>query len=316
MPEGEEKAWLDNVMESLKDSLRDSGKAELNQILVCTSSIRREIDDQLGVAAANDAEHAGRVWRFGPIQMKKAEGGKGTHVLIALYEVHFEPKASGGQAIDLHEHKAMRDWMIDEYGKRLADRPEIHLQLGQRVNSDESVRSAWQPESWHDRLKTTGRKWYFWLIHLILFWHQEDVLKTFSDAANEFINAMSNRSAPLWALHGTLVNKGKSFLSFLGTLANGNHSEDFESNQPMANKCNQPEGTDGKCSMVHKSSQPDSNWPIANTSNHPEGAKWKAANFVLGFLVGCFLGLLAVLAERIFVRLGRKLLWTFRDQRP
>ena len=287
VPEGKEKAWLDNVMESMKDSLSDKEKAELNQILVCTSSMKRDIDDQLGVAAANEAKHAGRVWRFVMIQMKKAEGGKGTHVLITCYEVHFQPKASGGQAIDLHEHKAMRDWMIDEYGKRLADRPEVHLQLGQRVNSDESVQSAWQTESWHDRLKTTGRKWYFLLIHLILFWHQEDVLKTFSGAANEFIKAMSNRSGPLRALHGTLVNEGKSFLSLLGTRANGNHSEDFESNQPMANKCNQPKGTDGKCSMAHKSSQPDSNRPMANTnghaqgtedstSNHPEGAKWKA----------------------------------------
>ena len=151
----------------LKEVLRDGEKEELKQILVCTSAMRREIDDQFG--ATNDAGSTCRVWRFGFIEMKKPEGARETHVLITLYEVHFEPKAGEGQAIDLHEHKAMRDWMVDEARKRLEDRPEIHIQLGQRVDSDQTG-TAWQPQSWQDKCKTAGLGSYLLLVHVMLVW--------------------------------------------------------------------------------------------------------------------------------------------------
>ena len=46
--------------------------------------------------------------------------------------------------------------MTDEVRKRLEDRPEIHILLGRRADSDDN-QSVWQPRSWPDRLKTTGR---------------------------------------------------------------------------------------------------------------------------------------------------------------
>ena len=62
VPEGAEEEYLSNITESLKHVLTEGEKFALKQVLVCKSSIRREIDDQS--FAPNDAGRTCRVWRF------------------------------------------------------------------------------------------------------------------------------------------------------------------------------------------------------------------------------------------------------------
>ena len=141
-----------------------------------------------------------------------------THVLIALYEVHFEPKEGDGQALDMHEHKAMRDWMIDEVHRRLEDRPEIHIQFGGRVGSD--------PQSWQDRCRTMARRSYLCFVHIVLAFCLVYVIIT-GDKARDC--ARKCRDLIKWKK--SLVELFQELLSAAKCLAKANHELDSENDK-------------------------------------------------------------------------------------